>query len=124
MSSVVNSKEGEEPSEEALIVRLRRFVEDSDLSLYQIASLIGISGTILSMWLAGTARPHMTDLDEIEKLLKRWLFSLLIPVRPLLQHRLRLYLSLRSLDFYRMLFRFKEAAVSIRINLGELCAKK
>jgi hypothetical protein len=21
------------------------------------------------MWLAGTARPHMTDLDEIEKLL-------------------------------------------------------
>ena len=71
MSSVVNSKEGEEPSEEALIVRLRRFVEDSDLSLYQIASLIGISGTILSMWLAGTARPNMTDLDEIEKLIKR-----------------------------------------------------
>ena len=71
MASVVNSTEGEEPSEEALIVRLRRFVEDSDLSLYQIASLIGISGTILSMWLAGTARPHMTDLDEIEKLIKR-----------------------------------------------------
>jgi DNA transposition AAA+ family ATPase len=70
MSSIVNSKEGEEASEEALIVRLRRFVEDSDLSLYQIASLIGISGTILSMWLAGTARPHMAELDEIEKLLK------------------------------------------------------
>jgi DNA transposition AAA+ family ATPase len=71
MASVVNSTEGEEPSEEALIVRLRRFVEDSDLSLYQIASLIGISGTMLSMWLAGTARPHMTELNEIEKLLKR-----------------------------------------------------
>ncbi len=71
MVSVVNSTEGEEPSEETLIVRLRRFVEDSDLSLYQIASLIGISGTMLSMWLAGTARPHMTELNEIEKLLKR-----------------------------------------------------
>jgi len=71
MASVVNSTEGEEPSEETLIVRLRRFVEDSDLSLYQIASLIGISGTMLSMWLAGTARPHMTELNEIEKLLKR-----------------------------------------------------
>ena len=70
MSSVVNPKEGEEPSEEALIVRLRRFVEDSDLSLYQIASLIGTSGTILSMWLAGTAKPHMTELDEIETFLK------------------------------------------------------
>ena len=53
-----------------VIVRLRRFVEDSDLSFYQIASLIGTSGTILSMWLAGTAKPHMTELDEIEKFLK------------------------------------------------------
>jgi DNA transposition AAA+ family ATPase len=70
MTSVVNPKEGEEPSEEALIARLRRFVEDSDLSLYQIASLIGTSGTILSMWLAGTARPNMTKVDEIEKFLK------------------------------------------------------
>jgi DNA transposition AAA+ family ATPase len=53
-----------------IIVRLRQFVEDSDLSLYQIASLIGTSGTILSMWLAGTARPNMTKVDEIEKFLK------------------------------------------------------
>jgi DNA transposition AAA+ family ATPase len=67
----VNPKQGEERSEEALIVRLSRFVEDSDLSLYQIASLIGTSGTILSMWLAGTARPHLPELAEIEKLLKR-----------------------------------------------------
>ena len=66
----VNPREGEESSEEELIVNLRRFVEDSDLSLYQIASFIGTSGTILSMWLAGTARPHMTKLDEIEKFLK------------------------------------------------------
>ena len=69
MESFVNPRE-EEPSGETLIVKLRQFVEDSDLSLYQIASLIGTSGTILSMWLAGTAKPHMTELDEIEKFLK------------------------------------------------------
>jgi DNA transposition AAA+ family ATPase len=57
-------------AENTVIVRLRRFVEDSNLSLYQIASLIGTSGTILSMWLAGTATPHMTKLEEIEKFLK------------------------------------------------------
>jgi DNA transposition AAA+ family ATPase len=68
MASVVNPNEGDQPSEEALIVRLRRFVEDSDLSLYKIASRIGTSGTKLS---AGTARPQMTELDEIEKFLKR-----------------------------------------------------
>jgi len=56
-------------AEITVIVRLRRFVEDSDLSFYQIASL-GTSGTILSMWLAGTAKPHMTKLDQIEKFLK------------------------------------------------------
>ena len=64
-ASVVHSKEGEE----ALIGKLRRFVEQSDLSLYQIASLIGVSGVILSMWLAGTARPHIAQQDKIEKVL-------------------------------------------------------
>ena len=39
-----------------VIFRLRRFVEDSDLSFYQIASSLGIPSTILSMWLAGTAK--------------------------------------------------------------------
>jgi DNA transposition AAA+ family ATPase len=68
MESFVNPRE-EEPSGERLIVNLRRFVEDSDLSLYQIASLIGTSGTILSMWLAGTATPHLSQLDKIEKFL-------------------------------------------------------
>jgi transcriptional regulator with XRE-family HTH domain len=57
-------------AEITVIVRFRRFVEDSHLSFYQIASLIGTSGTILSIWLAGTSRPHMTKLDEIEKFLK------------------------------------------------------
>jgi DNA transposition AAA+ family ATPase len=70
MESFVNPRE-EEPSGETLIVKLRQFVEDSDLSLYQIASLIGTSGTILSMWLAGTATPHLSQLDKIEKFLDR-----------------------------------------------------
>ena len=50
------SKEEEEAAREsALVARLRQFVEDSDLSFYEIASRIGTSGGILSFWLAGTA---------------------------------------------------------------------
>ena len=71
MSAVVNPKEEEEPpGEAALVMRLTRFVENSDLSFYQIASIIGISGTILSMWLAGTAKPHTAKFNEIENLLR------------------------------------------------------
>jgi hypothetical protein len=70
MFSIVHSKEGEEPSHEALIGRLRRFVEDSDLSFYQIASRVGTTGTILSMWLARTAKPNTTELASIENLLQ------------------------------------------------------
>jgi DNA transposition AAA+ family ATPase len=72
MSSAVHRKEGEEPNEEALIGSLRRFIDDSDLSFYQIALLVGTSGTILSMWLAGTAKPHTAELAEIERFLKQW----------------------------------------------------
>ena len=61
MSPAAHSKEGEEPNEEALVGRLRRFIDDSDLSFYRIASLIGTSGTFLSMWLARTAKPHTAD---------------------------------------------------------------
>ncbi len=34
------------------------------------------------------------------------------------------YLSLRSLDFHRMLFRLDECAIGIRVNLGELCPEE
>ena len=57
-------------ADESLIGRLRRFIEDSPLTFYQIASLIGTSGTILSMWIAGTARPHTMELIAIDRLLK------------------------------------------------------
>jgi DNA transposition AAA+ family ATPase len=68
MSTAVNSKEGEEPRRRELVARLKRYVEDSDLSFYRIATLVGTSGTNLSMWLAGTNRPKTAELDEIEKL--------------------------------------------------------
>jgi DNA transposition AAA+ family ATPase len=64
-------RSGRELGEEALIARLKRFVEDSDLSFYQIASRIGTSGAVLSMWLAGTARPRNAELANIESLFKR-----------------------------------------------------
>ena len=71
MSFIVNSKQEKEPIEVEQTNRLRRLIEDSDLSLYQIASLIGTSPTILSMWLCRKKnRPHMTELDEIEKLIR------------------------------------------------------
>jgi DNA transposition AAA+ family ATPase len=65
MAFVTRPKEGEESSEKALVARLRQFVENSDLSFYKIASRIGTSGGILSMWLAGTARPHAEELAAI-----------------------------------------------------------
>jgi hypothetical protein len=68
MSSDAHPKEGEEPNEEALI---------------------RTSGTILSMWLARTAKPHTTELAEIERFLSRCL-----PAKVELPNRLRI----RSLD--------------------------
>jgi DNA transposition AAA+ family ATPase len=63
------SKE-EVAAERALVTRLREFVENSDLSFYKIASCIGTSGGILSLWLAGTVRPRAEELAAIEKFLR------------------------------------------------------
>jgi DNA transposition AAA+ family ATPase len=63
-------KEGEAAKERVLVARLRQFIEDSDLSFYKIASRVGTSGGILSMWLAGTARPRAEELVAIEKFLR------------------------------------------------------
>jgi DNA transposition AAA+ family ATPase len=71
MAFVTRPKDGGESSEKALVARLRQFVEDSDLSFYKIASRIGRSGGILSMWLAERARPRPEELAAIEKFLKR-----------------------------------------------------
>jgi DNA transposition AAA+ family ATPase len=71
MAFVTGPKDGGESSKKALVARLRQFVEDSDLSFYKIASRIGTSGGILSMWLAETTTPRPEELDAIEKFLKR-----------------------------------------------------
>jgi hypothetical protein len=70
MDFATRSGEGREPNEEAMVERLRQFVEKSDLSFYRIASRIGTSGGTLSMWLAGKAKPRADELAAIEKLLK------------------------------------------------------
>jgi hypothetical protein len=64
------SKEGKAARERALVARLRQSVEDADLSFFKIASRVRTSGGILSMWLAGTAKPHEEELAAIEKFLK------------------------------------------------------
>ena len=64
------SKEEEVARERVLVARLRQFVEDSDLSFYKIASRIGTSGGILSLWLSGTARPRAEELAAIAKFLQ------------------------------------------------------
>jgi DNA transposition AAA+ family ATPase len=64
-----NDPKGEAATERALVTKLRQFFEDSDLCFYKIASAVGTSGGILSMWLAGTARPRAEELASIEKFL-------------------------------------------------------
>jgi transcriptional regulator with XRE-family HTH domain len=64
------SKDGEAARERVLVARLRQFIEDTDLSFYKIASRLGMSAGILSMWLAGTARPRAEELAAIEKFLQ------------------------------------------------------
>jgi DNA transposition AAA+ family ATPase len=64
------SKEGEAARERVLLARLRQFIEGSDLSFYKIASAVGTSGGILSMWLAGTARPSAEESAAIENFLQ------------------------------------------------------
>jgi hypothetical protein len=71
MAFVTGPKDGGKSSEKELVVRLRKFVENSDFSFYKIASRIGTSGGILSMWLAETTRPRPEELHAIEEFLGR-----------------------------------------------------
>ena len=61
----------EELDERALARELSKFVEESELSLPKIASLMGVFSATLSMWIAGTAKPSRTNLLMIKRLLKR-----------------------------------------------------
>jgi hypothetical protein len=59
----------EESDEHVLLGNLIRFVENSDESIPKIAELLGVSGVVLSMWIAGTAKPPASKLLEIKRLL-------------------------------------------------------
>jgi DNA-binding transcriptional regulator YiaG len=57
-----------EPDEHLVLRDFARFVENSDLSIPRIAELLRVSDVILSMWIAGTAKPSTIKLREIESL--------------------------------------------------------
>jgi DNA-binding transcriptional regulator YiaG len=61
----------EELEELALTRKLRKFVEESDLSLPKIATEIGVFSATLSMWIAGTTKPSCTELLAIKRYLER-----------------------------------------------------
>lgn len=56
---------------QALTRALRRFVEESDLSIPKIASQMGVFSATLSMWIAGTTKPSGTELLAIKSFLDR-----------------------------------------------------
>jgi DNA transposition AAA+ family ATPase len=60
-----------ELDEVALTRKLRRFVEESDLSIPKIASEMGVFHATLSMWIAGTTKPSRTELLAIKNFLER-----------------------------------------------------
>ena len=61
--------------ERAIARDLRKFVEESELSLPKIASLMGVFSATLSMWTAGTAKPSGANLLLIKRFLERRDFS-------------------------------------------------
>jgi len=50
---------------------LKRFVEESDLSIPKIASKMGVFSANLSMWIAGTTKPSRTELLAVKRILER-----------------------------------------------------
>ena len=61
----------EELDELALTRALRKFVEESDLSIPKIGSEMGVFSATLSMWIAGTTKPSRTELLAIKSFLER-----------------------------------------------------
>ena len=52
-----------------LLSKLSKFVADSDLSIYRIAQLMGVSGRTLKTWISGAAKPRRDKLLEIRSFL-------------------------------------------------------
>ena len=60
-----------ELDEQALTRDLKRFVEESELSIPKIASEMGVFSATLSMWIAGTTKPSRRELLAIKSFLER-----------------------------------------------------
>ncbi|MGA8659748.1 MAG: hypothetical protein WB586_26810 [Chthoniobacterales bacterium] len=60
-----------ETDEQAFAAGLRRFVEDSDLSITRIATLMGVSAGAMKNWIEGTTSLRPAKLLEIKGFL-RW----------------------------------------------------
>ena len=60
-----------ELDEQALTRDLKRFVEESDLSIPKIANQMGVFSATLSMWIAGTTKPSRRELLAIKSFLER-----------------------------------------------------
>ena len=60
-----------ELDEQALTRDLKRFVEESELSIPKIASEMGVLSATLTMWIAGTTKPSRRELLAIKSFLER-----------------------------------------------------
>jgi Helix-turn-helix len=56
--------------EQAFVPVLKRFVQDSDLSISRTADLIGISPESLKRWIAGITKPRPAKVVKIKWFLK------------------------------------------------------
>jgi transcriptional regulator with XRE-family HTH domain len=54
-----------------ILVALKTFVEESGLSIPKIAFRMGVFGTTLTMWIAGSAKPSRSELLRIKRFLER-----------------------------------------------------
>jgi DNA-binding transcriptional regulator YiaG len=63
------------PNLSQIVRDLRRFVEESELSIPKIACLMGVFGATLSMWIVGSAKPSNTELLLIKRFLESRDFS-------------------------------------------------
>ena len=65
----------QESDEDQLLRELTRFVEYSDQSIPRIATLLGVSDVVLSMWIARTTKPTPIKFLEIRKFLREFCSS-------------------------------------------------
>ena len=62
----------EDSVEHKLLDDFTWFVENSDQSIPRIAALMGVSGAVLSMWIARTIKPTTIKQLEIRRFLERY----------------------------------------------------